>query len=334
MQAVVAAFRAECAARAAAAEKADRMIVVGRGGWLFLARELRHVSVGRFWGPAARKVSRARKPEHADPLPAILDFHRQLEALGIELLLVPVPPKAVVYPEQVSDKVALPQGTPRRLDPQHRAFYKLLGEKGVPVLDLTPEFLARRGDKAGALYCKHDTHWSGLGCVLAAEQIARHIRGRPWLKGIRTEAFASETREVEIAGDLWRSLADETVPKERLPLRFVGRKVGGGLEPVEPDRKSPVLLLADSHGLVFHAGRELHAKGAGLADQLASELRFAVDVLGVRGSGATPARASLFRRGRRDPGYIGGKKLIIWCFSAREFTEAFGGWMRLPVVRK
>ena len=71
--------------------------------------------------------------------------------------------------------------------------------------------------------------------------------------------------------------------------------------------------------------------GAGLADQArARNWAFAVDVVGVRGSGATPARINLLRR--KDN--MAGKKLVIWCFSAREFTEATGGWRLVPVIGK
>ena len=52
----------------------------GADGWLFLPAELRHVSVGKFWGDDAAKVSKASNPANADPLPAILDFKRQLDA--------------------------------------------------------------------------------------------------------------------------------------------------------------------------------------------------------------------------------------------------------------
>ncbi|MFH1733015.1 MAG: hypothetical protein ABIF82_15390 [Planctomycetota bacterium] len=327
------AFRAECAALAKAAADADKMVVRGRGEWLFLVSELRHVSVGKFWGDAAAKVARARNPEHADPLPAIVDFNQQLKKLNIELILVPVAPKAAVYPEMVSAGLKRTKPQPR-LDTQHQAFYKLLGEKGVTVLDIAPELIAHRNDNAGATYCEQDTHWSGRACVLTAGLIAKHIKGRTWLKDMPKLKLMSETREVETSGDLWQALKDDAIPKEKLPLRFVGRKTAAGIEPVEPGRNSPVLLLADSHGLVFHAGDDMHAKGAGLADQLALELGFAVDVLAVRGSGATSARISLYRRGRRDEGYIKGKKLIIWCFSAREFTETFTGWRKLPVVKR
>jgi alginate O-acetyltransferase complex protein AlgJ len=98
--------------------------------------------------------------------------------------------------------------------------------------------------------------------------------------------------------------------------------------PALEDRASPIVLLGDSHTLVFHSGQELHGTGAGLADQLAAELGLAVDVVGVRGSGATPARVNLLRRAKADPAYLAGKKVVIWCFAAREFTEG-SGWQPL-----
>ena len=61
------------------------------------------------------------------------------------------------------------------------------------------------------------------------------------------------------------------------------------------------MLLGDSHNLVFHAGDDMLASGAGLPDQLALELGFPVDLVAVRGSGATPARINLFRRAQKDP---------------------------------
>jgi alginate O-acetyltransferase complex protein AlgJ len=94
-----------------------------------------------------------------------------------------------------------------------------------------------------------------------------------------------------------------------------------------------VILLGDSHTLVFHSGGDMHASGAGLADQLALELGFPVDLIGVRGSGATPARISLYRRVRGDADYLKKKKLLIWCFTAREFTEATSGWRIVPVTK-
>jgi alginate O-acetyltransferase complex protein AlgJ len=56
--------------------------------------------------------------------------------------------------------------------------------------------------------------------------------------------------------------------------------------------------------------------------------------VGVRGSGATPARINLYRRSQSDPLYWDTKKLVVWCFTAREFTECGPtGWRILPVKK-
>jgi alginate O-acetyltransferase complex protein AlgJ len=86
-------------------------------------------------------------------------------------------------------------------------------------------------------------------------------------------------------------------------------------------------LLGDSHTLVYH---EFHAESSGLLDQIAAEIGFAPDLIGTRGSGATAVRTDLYRRARRDPAYLAKKKVIVWCFAAREFSEA-DGWSQLPV---
>ena len=317
------------------AARGDSVAVTGQDGWLFLRAELRHLSVGKFWGEAAAAVSRATKPKWADPLPAIVAFTAQLDRLGIDLLLVPVPPKAVIYPDKLpGGDPANDNGAPVRLDRWHQEFYKLLADRGVKVLDLAPYLLAARKDDAtaGSLYCGGDSHWSPRACALTAALIARETQAKPWFHGVPKQRFATEERKLQIAGDLSRALDAKNPARETLPARSVGITKGDVLEPVAPDRQSPVLLLGDSHCLVFHAGGDMYARGMGLADQLAAELGLAVDQMGVRGSGATSARINLYRRTRRDPDYITGKKLIIWCFAAREFTEAMG-WRKVPVSR-
>jgi hypothetical protein len=76
----------------------------------------------------------------------------------------------------------------------------------------------------------------------------------------------------------------------------------------------------------------MYARGAGLPDQLAMELGIPVDLVAVRGSGATPSRINLFRRWQANSDYYAGKKLVIWCLSAREFTESTG-WRKVPIRR-
>jgi alginate O-acetyltransferase complex protein AlgJ len=323
------AFHAEIRAQAALAEKEGRSAIAGAEGWIFFVAELRALSVGPFWAKHATAVSRATDPQNADPLPAIVDFAGQLQRVGIELVIVPVPAKAAVYPELVSKRIKAPSSRSTvRLDPDHAQFYRLLSERGIAVLDLTSRFLEQRQAAAHDLYCKTDSHWSGQAIELTARAIANHVRDRPWLKVIPRCNFETEPGTVEIAGDLARML-DETHPaRETVHLTFVGTKRGGRLTSVEPSRASPVLLLGDSHTLVFH-DPELYARGAGLPDLLAHALGFPVDLVGIRGSAATTTRIELLRR--RDN--LSGKKLVIWCFSCREFTESSTGWRKVPVIR-
>lgn len=321
-------FRAAAAQRAAAAEQRDSIAVAGVDDWLFFAPELRHVSVGRFWGEDARRTARTRDPAAADPLPAILDFQRQLEARGVELLLAPVPPKSIVYPDKAVPAVDVPTPAPR-LDAAHQAFYELLRAQGVEVLDLTDLFLANRFHPEGAVYCRQDTHWSGVGCMLAGRAIAAAVRERAWYEKLETTAFTPRWYSTRITGDLYAALDRPDAPREEVRLRGIAAG-GGRAAQVASDPNSPIVLLGDSHNLVFSAGADMHAADAGLADQLAFELGLPVDLVAVRGSGATAARVNLLRRAQRDETFWERKRLVVWCFAAREFTES-DGWALVPV---
>ena len=241
-----------------------------------------------------------------------MDLDQQLKKLGIRLIVVPIPAKVTIHPEFFDERLA-----GATTSSPEAAFYEALRAKGVEVIDLTPDFAGSKDQ--GPLYCARDSHWNGRAIVLAAQKLAAA------LKGIAQNRVELEAREeqIEIQGDLGGE-------KEKVTLRFVNPK--GQTARLEPDRASPVLVLGDSYVLVFHDGGDMHASGAGFPDQLAFELRAPVDVLGVRGSGATPARVSLARRARANPGYLPGKKVIIWCFGVRELTQA-ETWKPVPLLK-
>lgn len=300
-------------------------VYVSQSGWMFLSQELSHLTKGAFWGDRAANVSIGESPDVADPLPAILDFHRQLKKRGIELVLVPVPPKAVVYANELTDGKNASTG---RTDFYHQQFYSILAKRGIAVVDLTSPFIAAKEHTNKEVYCRQDSHWSGYGCQIAANKIYARIATQIGDITVEKTRYYSKERTVQIDGDLWRKLADNSIPKETVSLTGISTQQDS-LIPVEPWKQSPVLLLGDSHTLVFSAGGDMHAKGSGLPDHLAATLGFPVDVMGIRGSGATMARVSLLRR--EDS--LAGKKIVIWCFTARDFTESAGGWAIVPVER-
>ena len=310
----------------AARKSAHPRTIAGVDNWFFFKPELLHLSKKAFWGKYSASVSAAQKPEWKDPLPAIVDFNRQLQKRGITLYFVPVPAKAIVYPDKLKGSRVKAGG--RRLDDYHERFYALLRSAGVNVVDLTPLFLAHRNDGDGPVYCKTDTHWSGLACELAAGDLAKKIKAAGWYARAATLALSAKRTSIRIAGDLVPDKA--AAVKEVVTLRKISLKKDAS--PVEPRDSSPVLLLGDSHTLVFHAGGDMYAQGAGLADQLAYDLGFPVDLIGVRGSGSTATRVNLYRKSRSDPNYLSGKKVVIWCLSVREFTESTEGWRIVPIA--
>jgi alginate O-acetyltransferase complex protein AlgJ len=322
-------FAAACTLRADEARAAGRAVVRGEEGWLFLTSELRHLGVGPFWGEAAKTASLATRDDARDPLPVILDTARQLRERNIALLVVPVPPRAVVYadrlwPEAPKDA----EGRPQRLDRTLAEFHGLLRAGGVDTLDLTDALLAARATDGaeGPAYCRQDSHWSPRGASVAAREIAAWLRARDLLpNGSLSVTESVET--VDVSGDLWRLLDDPAAPRERLPLL---RVAGAGGTPVAENPHSPLLLLADSHGLVFHEGGDMHAEGAGLSDHMSSQLGLAVDLMARRGSAATAVRIDLARRIRAEPDFATVKKAVVWCFAARELSES-AGWRLVPL---
>lgn len=281
-------------------ESTQSSAIEGVEGWRFLAAEIKHLLAG----------DPSEDPKK--PLEAVVDFNDQLKRLGVRLIVVPIPAKATVHPEFLDSRLK-----DESLSAPEAGFYESLRAKGVEVLDLAPEFASAKSK--GTLYCARDTHWNGSAIALAAQKLAE------MLQGVTPKSLALEVSEesVEIQGDLGGH-------KENIVLRFVHPQGQAGR--VQPDRASPILVLGDSHVLVFHDGGDMHAAGAGLSDQLAFALGAPVDVLGVRGSGATSARVSLARRARASSDYLNRKEVIIWCFGARELTQA-EAWKLVPLMK-
>lgn len=314
-------FAAACAEASQKARDNGWTAVQGDApAWLFLARELEHLGRGAFW-------EHAGGAELPDPVPVIIQYHQELKEKGIELLLVPVPPKAAIMPGEFLAGAARSDGGVFASAP----FYGKLTAAGVQVLDLEPLF--EKEVAAGSkVYCEQDTHWSPLACRLVATAIQSRFKDAPWAQDAAKTAGAGivpgEPQVIAIKGDLVGERFEE-MKAERLEATKAGRLVGDEILPVPAADDSPVILLGDSHTLVFSEGGDMHCTGAGLPDHLQHQFGFPLSLIAVKASGADSARVRLVRDfARRKPGYLAGKKLLIWCFSAREFT--LGKWRPIP----
>jgi len=331
--ALVQAYRQRCAELMPMGLKQGvHKLILGPDGWLLLKDELAYASADRFWGIAALALKPNVPMERVDAVAAIAAFHDDLAKVGIELLFAPAPNRPMVVPESVLGKGKLPPGraTPR-LQPVEEEFYAALRARGVEAIDLTKVLLAHRESEHGALYVPGDSHWAGPAVVLAAREMAAWVKRRPWYEGVAKERFESSWTGVEHFGYLYKDLHERAGLEKRAPDAVQVRSVtvagaDGKAAKIETRNPgAPVVLIGDSQTIWWRS------QNAALYQQLAAELSFRVDTLDTSGGGTNESRLNLVRTVRANPGYLAGKKLVIWCFSSRSLLGHKDGWMRTPL---
>jgi hypothetical protein len=305
--------------------------VFGREGWLFTWGEVRYLRSGSYVGENALKANRHAPPEYADPVPAIVDFHRQLQERGIELYFIPVPVRPVIYPESVlgSEPFAQRETVPN-LHPHLQELLSALQENGVRVFDVTPTFLDQREHpNHGPVFCQSDTHWTPYGIAMAAKILANEIQEKPWFEGVPKQKYNQRWITKKHTGLLYRNYEKASgTAREPEPvwIRKIMLETEEGLKNIELHHpKSPVILIGDSNSAFWSTF------SSGLPHSLAFELGFPVDVLSAAGGGANTSRLNLARKIRAEPEYLEGKRAVIWCISARAFTNTGEGWIPIPL---
>jgi alginate O-acetyltransferase complex protein AlgJ len=294
------------AAAAARAEAASGFALKGDApGWLFLRDDVIHAGKGTFW-----------KPGPSPALPVITKFRETLAAAGVTLILAPVPSKAMIYPDK------LVEGMPADAAGTNGPFLEELKSTGATIVDLETLFRAQR--EQTPVFCATDSHWSPAGVALAAKAIA----AVPALSALTKPGtyILSAPEKLAITGDLVASPGLEGTPKEELALTKVGTGAASAPAPVPAVPAGPVVLMGDSHTMVFTDGASLgmHCQGAGLRDHLQALLGFPLVQLSNQNSGGTGARRLFNQRLLANPSYLKEVKVVVWVFSIREFS--LGKW--------
>lgn len=294
--------------------------VAGREGWLFAAEELREIGkTGTL--PAT----------HREALAGIIDYHEQLRKAGIELVVVPVPQKAIIYSEQLGARAT------GRLDTYLQGFYDELRASGVHVVDLVPS-LRRERDTPGGVFPKTASHLSPWGAEIAAQAIVTSVKDSPWTQALEPDPNLIATpMQITLLGNLaGYAREDETSPTEpeSLPIRAIGKRTVSGVLPAARAGNGRIILItSEQEGLAYGApgmpaGYDADLRGS-LADQLIYELGTPIDVFAHATSGANTARVRLLRASMTKPALLSATTAVIWAFSASELTRP--GWRKVPL---
>jgi len=297
-----------------------RVIVGNDPDWLFLRSELSHVAKGRFWEKNWKDVSVAGE----DPLPIFLALNEKLKSLGVQFVYVPVPPKVSIYPDKFTKKISTKDEIIRAIP-----FLDKLRMGGIKVIDIEPLLMKERRSNGSQSYCMTDSHPSPWTCELIAERVAKEIRGYDWAldssKKSKLKFIRSQSIKLGIKGDLISEEGRHDWGAEYLDVVRAGIRGEGGVESVNPDDlASPVIVLGDSHTLIFHEGGDMLMTRAGIVDHLQEKIGFKVFLAASRGSSSQALRQIY-----KGPEFWKGKKVLVWISSVRELTQE-RRWLKLP----
>lgn len=247
-----------------------------------------------------------------------------MKSHGIDLLIVLVPDKTAIYPDMISDTIPLRKNVaPPRLDQSDEQFEQILEKNGVNVVDLTNRFLT--DPNRPQLYYKQDTHWTPYAVSIAADAVARYARSMPWYAAIPKHRYIESNVPCSYpGGDLYGMLQPKDLQFEKEGCTSTQEQIESGFWlwrhtttiPFQNSNDTPVVLIGDSY-----ADR--------LNEPLATALGFPTATYTVSGSGGEHARMMLRHQGTD----LGLKKLVVWCFSARELTEE-RGWRSFSVFKE
>jgi alginate O-acetyltransferase complex protein AlgJ len=309
------AFLEECGALAAPGST-----VTGRDGWLFSGSELSVLAKAGGTGTA---------------IGVMADYASQVRGLGCDVIVVPVPPKALVYPDKVVRKAKIPvkRKVVPRLDSSWVAALKALESRGMTTVDLLPVFLAHRGDKEGAPYTQTGNTWSPRGVQLAAEAVAAAVkRSRAAKVAGSVQGISAEPGAISYTGSLAAG-ANPAVKAETLTLRNIGRISGDKVRSVSFSTSGGgLLLMGDSSILAWRESGNPAGSGgsfSSLADQVAAELQAIPDVLSVPGDGRNAPRLRIMRERTSGRGTLSGTKAIVWVIPMTDLASP--AWQQVPL---
>ncbi len=269
--------------------------------------------------------------------PAIARLAADLAERGIRLVVMPVPSKAAIHPEHLSASRTsfsrpIEPAVAARLAEDVKALWDATGKPDASlapmVFDPSGLLWESKQSTGRTQFLRTDSHWTPQAMEAVASALAR-IVGQPSAADHAALA-ANEPVEIEAAGDTALMLdlpGDSTfLAKEKVAISRVLSREG---EPWQPDRSSPVLLLGDSYTNIFSKADLGWGDSAGLAEHSSRYLGFSVDRLSRNDAGARSAREMLAAEARKNPGWLEGKKVVVWELAMREVVN--GDWTDVPL---
>ena len=254
------------------------------------------------WLQESRKCSQSNDEMiYPKATETIIDTAAKLNACGIDLIVIPVPPRAEVMPEKFG-------GDPTQLVAPHRyRFMHQLLTSGIEVIDVLPAMLAAKEGESreDPVVFAADPHWASRGLYAAATAVA------PRLERYRTaNSFDAPIRE------LGSAVEDTAILKEasdEMKMNWMKANVSTRIaEPATHDH--PLLIVTDSYG-------GTHEKVKGDFTRHASALSGA-SIQRISEGGAGPRTPSILARNSAEA--LDDRPAVLWLFVASYLPDRHG----------
>ncbi|BHH81956.1 alginate O-acetyltransferase AlgX-related protein [Desulforhopalus sp. 52FAK] len=307
----------------------NEKVVAGKGGWLFFRPGIDAITGQPFLDESQQQMRYEghelwEKPVQPDPLLAITDFHRQLQDIGIELILVPVPIKPSIHAEKISSYDL-------KSPPNNRSwndFLARLKENNITVFD-GRSILTDYAKKHGQAYLTTDTHWLPGAMDYVAKTLATEIAVEfSDLTG--TGDYIVQPTTLEGEGDVSRMLTLPATAPRHLQSVEIQQVMNRENELWQPERNAEILLLGDSFTNIYSTMSLGWGRSAGFAEHVSYYLKSPLDLIGKNDSGAYVTREILSQELARGRDRLAGKKLVIWEFAERELS--LGDWKLIDLT--
>jgi hypothetical protein len=307
--------------------------IIGKDGWLFYEPGIHYLTSSDIENAptvnrSSSKTNTIFIEKKTSAVDAVLDFGRQLQERGIELILVPAPIKSMFYPEKLSGSVKNTGGYMQNA--YFDRFKAELEKESIEVFDAAAYIQANKASLHDPVFLKTDTHWSPEVVTLVAKGVADFTDKHSKLEKYNSVPLEISDKAIANRGDIANMLSLPETSAVMRPEETVIRQVlQNGNEPWTPDRNAEILFLGDSFSNIYSLSNMGWGESSGLVEQLSFFLDRPVDRIIQNDNGAYATRQALQYELSRGRDRLAGKKVVVWEFAIREL--ALGDWKKLSM---
>jgi len=301
----------------------NRRVVFGLNGWLHYVDGVEYAIGPGFLTTGHLDAARAEGLE-GDPRPAIIQLHRELQAAGVDLIVLPLPDKATIVPGTLARQL---EGTFGLQNRSWETFVAEMRGAGVHLLDLTRP-MADAEAAGTAQFMRADTHWTPAGIDVSAKAVAAMLTGE-----LRMAIGSERYRRADVATE--RQTADllELMDLPPSQLRRLGREsfvlhqvMDGNGRLWRSTPGSEILLIGDSFTEALSS--ESASQAAGLAEQISYYMRRPLERRASHKFSPFDVRTLLGTSRAEVRRAATARRVVIWEFAGRKL--AYGDWPLLP----